>query len=244
MFVATRSRGEMSAQGEAVYLALLLHEHKRNDGFAELAAEWLLSHRHAQMLGLDQLGVFGRAVAYESLYPHTAGNFDFARVAADIVPRFVLGECSETGDDDELYRLTNSALLRLIAIDSRGAVSRAHLAQKTERLWTLRRLARLGLVPTSVYCGVHSYLDRLRKLDAGLKAKLVLLVGDRIRLWIAALAALPRGTLTENPYLYCRSLTYLERLNERARQIAEENAEEWAEAYTEESEPEFYDYPE
>jgi hypothetical protein len=71
----------------------------------------------------------------------------------------------------------------------------------------------------------------------------VLLVSDRIGRWLAALAKLPRGTLTENPYLYCRSVTYLERLNERARQIAEENAEEWAEAYTEENEPEYYDYP-
>jgi hypothetical protein len=253
MFVATRSRGEMSAQAEAAYLARLLDLHKRTDGFTDLAAEWLLSHRHAQMLGLNQLGLFGLTIIHESRSPNTAADDD-ARVVAEIVPRFVLGECSETGHDHKLDRLANSALLRLIAIDPPDAGLRAHLAYKSQTSsrvlfrgsWALGSLARLGLVPASSYTGAHGYLDRLRKLDGGLKAKLVLLVSDRIGRWLAALAKLPRGTLTENPYLYCRSVTYLERLNEDARRLRpsdEQSPEEWADAYTEHPEPEYYDYP-
>lgn len=215
----------MSSQDETAHLARVLDELDKRSSFVELPTEWLLSHRHAQLLELDYVGFFGSAEEWETRSPIEAAEGwelnETARTMSEMFQRFVLGECFETRDDDELYRLTNKALLRLIATDSAGAVKRAHRADRAKRYPDLERLAREGLVPASSYVGPHGYLDGLRKLDRQRASRnlgrefateLVLLVDHRVRRWLAALAKLPRGALTEFPYLYCRSAETLERV--------------------------------
>jgi len=230
----------MGARDETAHLARILDEIDNRPSFAELPTEWLLSHRHAQLLELDYLGLFAIAEEYGKRSPIEASEKwelnETARTMSEMFGRFVIGECSETRDDDELYRLTNKALLRLIARDSNGAVKRAHRADKADGFQELERLAREGLVPASSYVGPHGYLDGLRKLDRErasrkigdeLAAELVLLVGYRVRLWLAALSKQPQGALTEFPYLYALSAHTLERVfggvtDEQYRQPAEE----------------------
>lgn len=229
----------MGAQDETAHLARVLDELEARPDSAELPTEWLLSHRHAQLLELDYLGLFGTPELVERSPIEASEKWQLdetAQMMSEMFGRFVLGECSETRDDDELYRLTNKALLRLIARDSNGAVKRAHRADRADSFQELERLAREGLVPASKYVGPHGYLDGLRKLDRWqslrkvgdeLAAELVLLVGYRVRLWLAALANLPQDALTDLPWLYARSAHTLERVfggvtDEQYRQPAEE----------------------
>jgi hypothetical protein len=215
----------MGAQDETAHLARVLDEFESRPNSAEVPTEWLLSHRHAQLLELDYVGLFGVAEEYDKRSPITAAERwelnETARTMTEMFQRFVLGECLETRYDDELYRLTNEALLRLIVTDSAGTVNRANRANKAKSFQELERLSREGLVPASQYVGPHGYLDRLRKLDRErasrslgreLATELVLLVEHRVRRWLAALAKLPQGALTEFPYLYGRSAETLERV--------------------------------
>lgn len=243
----------MGAQDEAAHLARVLDELEARPDFAELPTEWLLSHRHAQLLELDYLGLFALAEEYDKRSPIEASEEwqlnETARTMSQMFGRFVIGECSETRDDDELYRLTNKALLRLIARDSNGADKRAHRADRADSFQELERLAREGLVPASQYVGPHGYLDGLRKLDRErasrkigdeLAAELVLLVGYRVRLWLAALAKVAQvaeDALTEFPHLYACSAQTLKRVFGSVSVISE-GSEQWRQMFEEPDEPE------